>query len=99
MSVTIDTVIRDDMALKSKQDKAVTFGPYEERMPKRLSRRDRHQFLMYTLKKGGRFPSQSGIYIVKIGGAITKLKKVKIVDVRMGATRSISALVDKCNNN
>ena len=53
--VTIDTTITDDMAPKSKRDKDVTFGPNEEKMPRGLSRRDKYQFLMYTLLKDNRF--------------------------------------------
>lgn len=98
VSVTLDTVIRHDMAPRSKRGKDVTFEPYEERMPKGLSRRDRYQFLMYPLVKDERYSPQSGEHIISICFTITNLKKVKVVDVRMGATRLFSALVDRCNN-
>ena len=68
-------------------------------MPTGLSTGDKYQFLKYMLLKDDRFSPQSGEHVVCIGGVITKLLKVNMVDVRMGSTRLISALVDKCNKN
>ena len=99
VSVTIDTTIRDGMALVWEEDKDITFGPFEEKMPRGLSRQDCYQFLMYGLLKDNRFHPQLGEYIIKICGVTTKLKKVKMADICMGATTLISALVDKCNKN
>ena len=53
---------------------------------------------MYAQLIGNRYEQQSGEYITRIGGVITKLKKIKMEDIRMGDTRLMSALVDKCNN-
>ena len=99
VSVTIDTTIRDEMPPILQEDKDVTFGPYEEKMPRGLSRSDQYWFLMYVLLKDNRFCPQSGEHIVDVDGVITKLKKVNMVHVRMGSTRLISTLVDKCNKN
>ena len=52
---------------------------------------------MYALLIGNRFEQQSGEYITRIGGVITKLKKKKMEDIRMGGTKLMSTLVDKCN--
>ena len=97
VSVTIDSVITDDRASLGKQEKTETVGPFEDRLPRGLSRRDHYQFLMYALLKDNRFERQSGEHIISIGGVITKLKKINI-DVRMGDTRLMSVFVDKCNN-
>ena len=97
VSVTIDVVITDDRAPLGKQDKTKTFRPFEESQARGLSRRDIYQFLMYALLIGNRFEQQSGEHITRIGGVITKLKKMKIEDICMGDT-VLSALVDKCNN-
>ena len=98
VSVTIDAVITDDRAPLGKQDKTKTFGPFEESQPRGLSTRDIYQFLMFSLLNDNCFEQQSGEHIISIGGTITKLKKLTMVDVRMGDTRLMSALVDKCNN-
>ena len=68
-------------------------------MPTGLSIRNKYQFLMYMFLKDDRFSAQAGKHVVSLGGVIIKLKKVNMVDVRMGSTRLISALVDKCNKN
>ena len=99
VTVSIDSTIRDDITPLTHKEKDVTMGPFDDKMPPGLSRRDQYQFLMYTLFKDDRFNPQSGEHIVSVGGVTTKLKKVKLEDVRMGATRLISALVDKCNKN
>ena len=98
VSVTIDAVIVDDKAPFGKQEKTRTYKPFEEKLPRRLSRRDKYQFLMFALLKDDRFNPQSGEHIISIGGVITKLKRIKMEDFRMGDTKLISALVDKCNN-
>ena len=94
VTVSIDTVIRDDRKPFGRQDTLRNCGPYEERLPRGLSRRDQYQFLMYTLVKDCRFEPQSGRHIISIAGEITKLRKLKMADVRMGDTRLMSALVE-----
>ena len=59
VSVTIDTTIGDKMSPISQEDKDVTFRPYEEKMPRGLSRSEQYQFLMYVLLKDNRFRPQS----------------------------------------
>ena len=98
VSATIDAVITDDRAPLGKQDKIKTYGPFEESQPRGISKRDIYQFLMYALLSSNRFEKESGKHITRIGGMITKLKKIKMEDIRMGDTRLMSALVDKCNN-
>ena len=77
VSVKLYTTIRDELASLSIRDKDVTFGLYEEKMSRGLSNHDLYRFLMYALIKDNRFNPQSGEYIRKIGGVITKLKKIK----------------------
>ena len=98
VSVSIDAMITDNRAPLGKQDKLRNFEPYEGKLPRGLSQSDQYQFLMYTLVKDGRFEPQSGEHIISIGGVITKLRKLNMADIRMGDTRLMSALVDKCNN-
>ena len=97
VSVTIDAVITDDRTPLGKQDKTKTFGPYEENLPRELSIIVQYQFLMNALVKDGRLEPQSGEHIISIGDTITKLKKIKMEDVKLGDTMLMSALVDKCN--
>ena len=98
VSVTIDAVITDDRGPVGNNDTTKTYGPFEENQPRGLSRRDIHPFLMYALLTNNRFEQQSGEHITRIGGEITKLRKIKMEDIRIGDTRLMSALVNKCNN-
>ena len=99
VSLTIDMTIRGEVAPTSQENKDVTFGSYEEKMPRGLSRSDQYHFFTYVLLKDDRFCPQSGECIVGVGGVITKLKMVNMVDVCMGSMRLIGTLVNKCNKN
>ena len=98
-TTTVDVEIQDNTGPYGTPNTKMTIGPFEDKMPPGLSERDQYQFLMYVLFKDNRFRTQSGEYIAKIGGSITVLNKVKMKDIRMGSTRPISALVNRCNNN
>ena len=93
VSITVNVRIADSPLDDGKE---VTMGPYNEEMP-RLSKDDQYRFLMYTALKNG-FTMQSGEFISGVGGQITQLRHVKMLDVRMGRIKLNSALIDKCNN-
>ena len=97
VTTTVVVEIQDDTAPYGTPNTKTTIGPFEDKMPPGLSERDQYQFLMYVLFKDNRFRTQSGEYIAKIGGSITVLNKVKMKDIRMGSTRLISVLVNRCN--
>ena len=90
VSITVDIRLNED-------DKVITKGPFNLKMPIKLSKDDRYRFILYTLLDSG-FRPQSGEYISHLGGSITSLKKIDLKDVRMGYIHYTIPLVDeRCN--
>ena len=70
VSITVDIRLNED-------DKVITKGPFNLKMPIKLSKDDRYKFILYTLLDSG-FRPQSGEYISYLGGSITSLKRIDL---------------------